>query len=242
MSSISEASNYQSISSPTSSSEATSTSSEQITEFVIYPHHFLFLIPTITGIALGILFVPNFGLGLAVGAAELAVSLVSMSVLSNMGIVKSSREEKSEYSKNLVKSLLAVSLFAPIAEEGLFRGLVQPLLAKSIQILVPAAAAAFFGPFTVATAVSVLATSVFFGAVHYFNPHKDSHIQALSATVGGLVYGILAAQFGIGASMAAHIANNSIISCIIAIPLSFSGNERIQVRPQQRFETSPLPS
>ncbi len=114
-------------------------------------------------------------------------------------------EKNSEYDRHVRKSLLAVSLFGPIAEEGIFRGLIQPLVTKSIQILVPAATAALFGTgLSVATVVSIVATSVFFGAAHYFNPHKNAHIQAVSAALGGLTLGLLSAQFGIGASIAAH--------------------------------------
>src|SRR6185503_6739912 len=114
-------------------------------ERIIQPHNFLFLIPTITGIALGLLFLPNFGLGLAIGAAELIFNIASMSLLSKAGILKHTDEKNSEYAKSIRKSLFEVSLFGPIAEEGIFRGLIQPLLTKSIQILAPAAATVVFG-------------------------------------------------------------------------------------------------
>ena len=38
------------------------------------------------------------------------------------------------------------------------------------------------------------------------------------ASITGVVYGALAAQFGIGASIAAHIVNNTIISFLMALP------------------------
>ena len=124
-----------------------------------------------------------------------------------------------------------------------FRGLVQPLLTKSVQVLIPAATVVFFGTgLSVATAVAIVATSVLFGAAHLSNPHKGAHIQAMSATVSGVVLGILAARFGIGASIASHIANNSLVSIFVAIPQSLSNQERRRARSQKKYNTSALPT
>jgi membrane protease YdiL (CAAX protease family) len=210
-------------------------------ECIIQPRNFLFLIPTITGIAIGILFLPNFGLGLAFGIAELAITLISVSLLSQAGIISRTKDNNNEYDKYVRKSLLAVSLFGPIAEEGIFRGLIQPLVTRSIQILVPVAATALFGTgLSVATAVSIVATSVLFGAAHYFNPHKNAHIQAISTAIGGLTLGFLSAQFGIGASIAAHIAFNSIIGLLTACrPYD---KESSNILEQRKFDTISLPT
>ena len=190
---------------------------------------------------MGLLLLPNFGLGLIVGTGDLVCQIISLTLLKNVGVIQVDNEKNSDYRKHIQKSLLATSLFAPIAEEGLFRGFIQPLLTKSVQILVPAAAVAFFGAgLSVATAVSILATSIFFGAAHYMNPHKNAHIQAISCTIGGLVLGVLSAQFGIAAAFAAHIANNTILSSMIAfIP---SDNDPVKVRKLRKFETANLPT
>ncbi len=217
------------------------TSDMDTIECIIQPSNFLHLIPTITGIALGILFLPHFGLGLAFGAIELTVMLISLVFLRKAGILTSLPDNNSEYDKLLRKSLLQASLFGPIVEEGVFRGVIQPLVTKSIQILVPAAAAALFGTGpSVATAVSVVATSVLFGAFHYFNPHKNVHIQAVTSTVGGLMLGCISAQFGIGASFAAHISFNSILGLFIACrPLD---KDRDSVLGQRKFDAISLPT
>jgi membrane protease YdiL (CAAX protease family) len=209
-------------------------------ERALQPRNFFFLIPTITGIAMGILLFPNFGLGLAAGAVGLVVSIIAMGILKKLKIIKLSDEKNSEYHKDIRKSLLAVVLFGPIAEEGIFRGFMQPLLTRGIQILVPAATAVLFGTgLSIATAVSIAATAVIFGAAHYFNPHKDSHVQAVSCTISGVVMGILAAQFGIGAAIAAHVANNSIIGLFAAFS---SSRENDNARPQKKFDFSDLPA
>lgn len=201
-----------------SSATQTAPADQTKKEFSISPNSkLLFLIPTITGIALGILFIPNFGLGLAIGALEVPIKLISLLVMNATGIISSDKNE-SEYSKQLIGSLFYVSVIGPIAEEGIFRGIVQPLLTRAIQIIVPAAAAIAFGPFSIATTVSIVASGIIFGAVHYFNNHDGAHVQAMFASVTGIVYGILAAQFGIGASIAAHIINNTVVSTLIALP------------------------
>ena len=50
---------------------------------------------------------------------------------------------------------------------------------------------------------------IIFGLIHAFNDHKNAHIQAMCATVAGILFGITAAQFGLAASIAAHMVNNT---------------------------------
>lgn len=176
----------------------------------------LFLIPTITGVALGALFIPHFALGIAVGTAICILKIASNVVIDTFR-EDSENEPKSAYFKSLEENFFDTAVFGPIAEEGIFRGIVQPLLTRAILIIVPAAAGIAFGPFTIATTVSVVVSGIFFGAVHYFNDHKDSDIQAVKASVSGIVLGFLSAQFGIGAAIAAHIVNNTIVSTLIAM-------------------------
>ena len=62
--------------------------------------------------------------------------------------------------------------------------------------------------------VSIVATAAFFGFIHIFNDHKNSPIQAFSATLGGILLGVSAAQFGLGCAIAAHIVHNTIITTL----------------------------
>jgi len=185
---------------------------------VINLRNFLFLVPAISAIAIGSIFIPHFAFGLGVGAIKLVATIISHVILDRSGILPRVEEKNSKYSEAIRSALLSVSIFGPIVEEGVFRGFLQPVLTNAVQILIPAAAAALFGPtLSVAVIVSVVATSVLFGAAHLFNSHKNAHIQAISSTVAGLIYGFLTVQFGIGAAMAAHIANNTIASCFISL-------------------------
>ncbi len=177
------------------------------------PQKWLYLIPTIGAIAIGILSTSHFALGLAVGGAIVLTMIPISKSLERLGFLREDRGN--EYSKLVRNFPLSGTLIAPVVEEGIFRGVIQPLIARSIIWLVPTATAAFFGAgFAVATAVSIVATATLFGFVHLFNQHKNSHIQATITGIEGIAFGVLAAQFGLGASIAAHITVNTIVITI----------------------------
>lgn len=71
--------------------------------------------------------------------------------------------------------------------------------------------AAFLGTgLSIATTVAIIASAAFFGLIHAFNDHKNSHLQAVVATIGGVILGVTAAQYGLAAAIAAHIVNNTL--------------------------------
>ena len=179
------------------------------------PDRWLWIIPTITAIAIGVIFVPNFSIGLAVGAVDLIVVAVGTVLLEHAGIIDEAEEEEdSPYEENL----LYCALFAPVAEEAVFRGAIQPSLTGVVQALAPAAKASFLAAgLNVATTVSIVITSALFGAAHLLIDHKNARKQAISAGLGGIVNGVLAAKLGIGASIAEHIAFNSLWSVLSSI-------------------------
>lgn len=170
----------------------------------------MYLIPTIGAIAIGTFFAPNFAVGLAAGAALGAANIVILVALQTLGIVKP-EETESEYAKTLREFPASGTVVAPVIEELLFRGGLQPLMARAIVWIVPAAAAAFLGtPLSVATTVAIVATAAIFGFAHLFNSHPNAHWQAIFSTMGGISFGLIAAQFGLPAAIAAHIANNTL--------------------------------
>lgn len=168
-----------------------------------------YLIPTIGCVALGIIKVPNFSLGLAAGTVLYLVSYTSVFLLKAAGLYH--EDKQSKYIQELRKNAFIGSLACPIIEEFIFRAGVQPLAAHCIQRLIPATAGSFMGTnLSLALTISMVVTASFFGLAHYTNNHKNLHLQAGIATIGGISFGVLAAKFGIGASIAAHIANNTI--------------------------------
>src|SRR5271170_6408453 len=67
----------------------------------IQVENFIFLIPTISAIALGIIFIPNFALGFAAGAGILVVTTAATELLTVAGLIEDIDEKRSEYAKHL---------------------------------------------------------------------------------------------------------------------------------------------
>ncbi len=89
-------------------------------------------------------------------------------------------------------------------------------MARSIVSFSPAAACAFLATgLSIATTVAIVATAAFFGLIHAFNDHKNSRIQAVMASIGGIVLGVTAAQYGLAAAIAAHIVNNTLAMILL---------------------------
>jgi hypothetical protein len=186
------------------------------------PKRWLYLIPVVSAIAIGILCAPNFALGLAAGGAL----WVGITII-NLGLnLLCKVKDGSKYNKEIVDHPLEVALLAPVIEELIFRGAMQPLFTRAIVWLAPTATAAFFGSgLGTATVVSIVATSVLFGLLHLGNKdvNENVHFQVVYAGILGIPLGILAVQFGLGASIAAHIAINT-ISTILA-NIVYKGSE-----------------
>ena len=175
-----------------------------------YSKDISFLIPTMGVLALGVIYAANVPIGIMIGIGGLACKFVVHLAIN--AFVKTEEDNDSEYDRNINRYPLAATLKAPFLEEIFFRGCMQPLLTRCIVYLAPAAAAAFLGTgFSIATTVSIVATAAIFGFIHIFNEHKNSHIQAFSATIGGVILGVTAVQFGLAAAIAAHIVNNTIL-------------------------------
>ncbi len=196
---------------PFSSCDATFTRSSTID---LTPDRWLWTIPTITGLALATIFVPYFGIGIVVGVIDLTLSVVALKILEKLHIIEEEDEDddqSSQYAREIYKNPFLAACVAPILEEGIMRGTVQPMLSRVIQQLVPASTAMFANSgLSIATSISILSTSMLFGAAHLSNPHKKAHVQAVLSGVSGIVLGLLAAKFGLGASIASHIVNNSL--------------------------------
>ena len=124
-------------------------------ELEFKPDRWRWAAPTITAIAIGVIFIPNFSIGLAVGAVDFIIIVTGIVFLEEVSIIN-----KAEKVLLDEEDLLGTSLFVPIAEEGIYRGGIQPFLTHIVQTLVPAANASFLGTrLNVATTVSIVITS-----------------------------------------------------------------------------------
>lgn len=184
---------------------------------------------------------PNFALGFAAGMGIYAVHVITTQLLRAVDLIENVKERRSKYEKILAEQTFETAFIYPIVEEALFRGGLQTLLTYATQSFVPATAAVLLGPhFTIAATVSVVATGIFFGAIHYFNKHKHAGAQVIHASLGGIVLGTLNVQFGIGAAFAAHIANNTLDMIVSGFKIQPPTSDT-SLRPLNKRTSTPLP-
>lgn len=161
----------------------------------------------------GSLFIPNFKIGVAAGFVSFVAKNLIRQIKQPFKFIKEEKIDKNElksYLKSVYEKPYNTIFFNPIFEELLFRALIQPLISTTIIGLAPSTNAALYADkFSIASVVSLFISSYYFGTAHYSNYKSNS--QALSATISGLVMGALAIQFGIQASIAAHITNNALV-------------------------------
>jgi hypothetical protein len=154
------------------------------------------LVPVIATLSLGSLFIPN-------SAREVFnATLIGTSALMLTAVIhKSTNPQESRY-------LFVLTGFAA-ARELIFRGTFQPLLTRAIVWIVPTATATFLGtPLSIATGVSIVAIAAIVGFINFSNEYKNASLPdvlylSLSTTITDIALGVLAARFGLEASLAA---------------------------------------
>jgi membrane protease YdiL (CAAX protease family) len=114
-------------------------------------------------------------------------------------------------------SAFSVCIAAPIIEECVFRGMIQPATKTVINFI----ARAFCDEATakkIATVVAIIFTSLLFGAAHFINSSNllVALPQVICATYSGIVFG-LEKEFGGGLleSTAHHMTNNTIVWVLV---------------------------
>ncbi len=171
-------------------------------------------------LALGLAISPSIGLGIAIGIANLIIKIIIISNLDN--ILSRSENSNSKYSNLLALHPYYVSFGGPILEECFFRGLLQPLLLSLISHLAPSLASTIFlsSGVSIAAIIAISITAIGFGLIHLLNSHPNSDIQAITCTISGLIYGLISLQYGLAATVAAHITNNMIVTICVALNLT----------------------
>jgi hypothetical protein len=189
------------------------------------PGNWTYLVPTVGAVAIGAIYVPNFALGLAAGAAVYGTGFAAAKIIAALDRTKTGLDTLCANHLCCLRKTVRITLTRPLIIEGVLRGVIQPLVTRAIlwqAVLwqVPAAAATVMGTgLSVAVIISAIAIAATAGEHAYFKhrkcshiraEHKNFHIEVIFSTTRGIAYGLLAAQFGIGAAIAAHIANNTL--------------------------------
>jgi len=165
------------------------------------------ILTTSAVMAIGAIFIPYFALGLAIGLFY--VSFIKPLIRALVLMVMEPNE--TAQAKEVRENILLATLIGPVLEEVLFRGLLQPVLLFGMASLFPQLAG-------LAAVIAVLIAGVAFGLAHLGNKHPNSHIQAALCVFSGIFYGIVALQFGLGASIAIHMLNNTLLTAMRLLP------------------------
>ncbi len=203
------------------------------------PETWLGLLPAVAVMGLGILFAPNFAIGLVIGVLQCTIgNLISLAA---QAIFPLARDKNDRYLIDVLNNTIITTLYGPILEETLFRGALQPLLIAAISWLAPVAATALlFGiGLTVAAMLSIFVTSIIFGAMHISNEHKGSYRQAAICFIGGIVFGAVAMQYGLVASIAAHIINNTLAITLAAFLSGVQNENETQTQTSINSQDEP---
>lgn len=174
-------------------------------------------VPTLVFTGIGATFIPNFGWGFALGVSNLFLQTVMTGILSQF----ISCSDNAETIKFIETFPTTSSLGAPIQEEFLFRGVMQPFAKLTFAYLFPSVAGISFLANDVSNAAcfSIFCTSVCFGLAHLSNTKdRNNYIQVIMTTISGIVFGVIAEEYGLAASIAAHVAMNTVIVAVLKLP------------------------
>lgn len=208
------------------------------------PADWSYLIPVMCVAGIGSACIPYFALGLAVGAVDFMVQIV-ISILFFSKESEEDREKTKEYSEMIQKNTLYATLWGPVIEEGLFRGVLQPGLMLAFILINPSLAVLPFlaTGLSLAAAAAIACTSLIFGLLHLTSSKdNDDYRHAVMTTMGGVVLGVLAIQFGLLAAVAAHIIFNTLAVSLAMLgkSLGLDKEEQIEDVHQPEAEESML--
>jgi membrane protease YdiL (CAAX protease family) len=173
------------------------------------------LLPVVAGVAAACLLSPAFAIGAATVAITLPLEITAAISMNRLGLFKDDPDSK--YHKLIVKHPYYATVFAPILEEIAFRGIIlNAIKVVATQVLPAITITCLIGPpMHIAVAVSIAASAILFGAAHLRNSHKNVIPQSIMCAISGIAFGILFVQYGLLASIGAHIVNNTVITGVL---------------------------
>lgn len=198
---------------------------------------YFYLIPVGLTLAASMFFLPYAPLVLKLTLAEIACTILILSVISGLSLLLGIQLEGENglYDDEINRAglgsfLLYGAFFGPIIEEVMFRGIMQPLLLLC-----------FLGAgmgFVLSPALAIGITAITFGLIHLGNTEDWSNYgQAIYCIFGGLFDGCLALAFGLPASILSHMVHNTFF-----LTLCLSSLEEAQVEEDEADFFVPAPA
>lgn len=159
----------------------------------------------------------SFGCGVALYSGRyLTSSIIEMTNPEKFKSIENRFKTEKHYQELKTLSMFDVCVLAPVIEEFVFRGAIQPILVRSI-----------------GTHPGILATSLLFGLLHAaetktparheiwqdyikvsIRPDFSVHLQACNACICGIFLGYIRHHFGLISAIGAHAGFNSSIELL----------------------------
>lgn len=154
--------------------------------------------------------VDQVAVGAACGVADFLFSTTCQKTCMLAGVKFEEIEDEEDVpsSERLDKQFLEAVVAYPIGEELVFRGLLQPFLAKGLSFYMPQLAEPALLGISRANVISAVAVGTGFGVVHYFVYKSGGKQVAVIGSVSGSFYGLVKERFGLVASAFAHMVHN----------------------------------
>ncbi len=148
--------------------------------------------------------------GAACGVGNFLFSTVCQKTCMLAGVKFAEIEDEDDVpaSEQLDKHFWDIVVKWPIAEELVFRAVLQPSLANGFLLFMPQLAAPALLGIPIANVVSTAVVGTGFGIIHYFAYKSGGKEVALIGSITGSSYGMIKERFGLATSISAHIIHN----------------------------------
>lgn len=160
----------------------------------------------------------SFALGIRIG-----FGIVFLNFLARI-LMKRPPDSNKSLAHTITSKPVSVMLFGPLREEMRCRFIMLRILKYSSGLALPSIASEPIPHIHLSFTdiVAIIGSAIDFGLMHFNNSEtQDNYDQVVSCIISGLLYGILSLYFDPQVTIAAHIANNSLLMCFLFLSTLF---------------------
>lgn len=153
-------------------------------------------------------------IGLAAGGANYLFECAYEKIWEAVGV----RFTEYEISVKPLGPLVYGLTFRSSFEEVVYRGGIQPLLAKVLAVSLPSLQRRFLMGIPMSNLTSILGTSIIFAMAHNASYREEERWPRLSQVfLSGAAYGVLKERYGLLCPIIAHVAHNYLVALGLAL-------------------------